>query len=223
MTYKESGIRTASDLKGKTIACVMGTSSEALLNLTLKSAGLKQKDVKIVSMDQNGAATALIAKQVDAAAIWSPLTVTVANTLGEKSVVISSIGDFADEAPSPGSWIISQKTIDSKPEVVKSLTKAMLKASDFRAANIEKAAEYVAKLIGTSPEETMKEVLTAKWFTAEEIYNFAKSGQIDQWYSAEQQMFIDAGKLEAKVPNETYFDKSFIIDSYDEMKRNNQI
>lgn len=223
MTYKETGITTASDLKGKTIACVLGTSSEALLNLTLKSVGLTQNDVKIVSMDQNGAAAALIAGQVDAAAIWSPLTVTVSDTLGDRTVVISSIGDFATEAPSPGSWITSEKLIKNNPEIIKGLTRAFLKASNFRAANIEKSAEYVAKLIGTDTSEVLKEVQTAKWFTAEEIYNFVKDGQVDEWYSAEQQMFIDAGQLEEKVPNETYFDKGFILSCYEEMKEAGEI
>lgn len=223
MTRTDTGIKTAKDLKGKTVACVLGTSSEALLNLTLESAGLTPADVKIVSMDQNGAGTALIAGQVDAAAIWSPMTVTVQDTLKDKTVVISSIGDFADKAPSPGSWITSAKLIKEKPEVVKALTKCFLKASNFRAANIEKTAEYVANLIGTDSTEVMKEVLTAKWFTADEIYQFVKEGTVDEWYSAEQQMFIDAGKLDAKVPNETYFDKSFILSCYEEMKVNGEL
>lgn len=223
MTRTDTGIKTAADLKGKTIAAVLGTSSEALLNLTLQSAGLNQSDVKIVSMDQNGAATALIAGQVDAAAIWSPLTVTVSDTLGDKAVVVSSIGDFADKAPSPGSWITSAKMIKEHPEVIEALTKAFLKASNFRATNIEKTAEYVARLIGTDTSEVMKEVQTAKWFTADEIYEFVTNGSVDEWYSAEQQMFIDAGQLAEKVPNETYFDKSFIIECYEEMKANGEL
>lgn len=223
MTRSETGIKTAADLKGKTIACVLGTSSEALLNLTLESAGLTKSDVKIVSMDQNGAGTALIAGQVDAAAIWSPMTVTVQDALKEKIVIISSIGDFADKAPSPGSWITSAKLIKNNPETVKALTKCFLKANSFRAANIEKTAEYVATLIGTDKEEVMKEVLTAKWFTADEIYELVKNGTVDEWYSAEQQMFIDAGKLESKVPNETYFDKSFILSCYEEMNANGEL
>ncbi|MCK9286702.1 MAG: aliphatic sulfonate ABC transporter substrate-binding protein [Sphaerochaetaceae bacterium] len=218
MALTSSGIASARDLKGKTIAAVRGTSSEALLNLTLAEAGLTEKDVKIVSMDQNGAASALIARQVDAAALWSPLTVTVSNELGDSVIVVSSIGDFADRAPSPGSWIISEKTIKTKPEIVKRLTKALFKASDFRAANIEKAAEYVAKLIGTETSQTLQEVQTARWFTAKEIYDFTKSGQLDTWYEAEQQMFIDSGKLDAKVPNETYFAKQFMLESYEEMQ-----
>lgn len=223
MTSSDTGIKTAADLKGKTIACVLGTSSESLLNLTLKSGGLTQNDVRIVSMDQNGAATALIAGQVDAAAIWSPLTVTVSDVLKDKTVVISSIGDFASEAPSPGSWITSKKLIKNNPETIKSLTKAFLKANDFRATNIEKTAEYVAKLIGTDTSEVMKEIQSAKWFTAEEIYNYVKSGAVDEWYYAEQLMFVDAGQLEEPVPNETYFDKSFIIDCYEEMKMAGEI
>lgn len=218
MALKSSGVSSAADLKGKTIACVRGTSSEALLNLTLKQAGLTSRDVKIVSMDQNGAAAALIANQVDAAAIWSPLTVTVTKELGDKVVVVSSIGDYADIAPSPGSWIISEKTIKERPDVVKRLTKALLQASDFRAENIDIAAVYVARLIGTDASETMQEVQTAKWFTAREIYDVTKSGQLDTWYEAEQDLFIDDGKLEKRVPNETYFDKRFIIEAFEELQ-----
>jgi len=31
-------------------------------------------------------------------------------------------------------------------------------------------------------------------------------------------MFIDSGKLDAKVPNETYFAKQFMLESYEEMQ-----
>lgn len=217
MALKSSKVEKIADLKGKTIACVRGTSSEALLNLTLEKGGLTQKDVKIVSMDQNGAAAALIANQVDAAALWSPLTVTVLKQIGDNINIISSIGDFAETAPSPGSWIISEKTITERPEVVKKLTKAFLKASDFRAKNLDIAAVYVARLIGADISDTLQEVETAKWFTAKEIYEFAKSGQIATWYDAEQQLFVNSGKLDAKVPVETFYHKRFIIESYEEL------
>ena len=217
MALKSANIEKIADLKGKTIACVRGTSSEALLNLTLAKGGLTQKDVKIVSMDQNGAAAALIANQVDAAALWSPLTVTVLKEIGDNINIISSIGDFAEKAPSPGSWIISEKKINENPELVKKLTKAFLKASDFRAKNLDIAAVYVARLIGADVSDTLKERETAKWFTAKEIYELAKSGQIATWYDAEQQLFIDSGKLEAKVPVETFYHKQFMIEAYEEL------
>jgi putative hydroxymethylpyrimidine transport system substrate-binding protein len=61
----ESGIRTATDLKGKTIGVTGVPSDYAALDTALRSAGLSRKDVKVVAVGYN-LLPALLAHRVDA-------------------------------------------------------------------------------------------------------------------------------------------------------------
>lgn len=66
-------IKTVSDLKGKKIAVAEGTASHTLLLNTLETSGLTQNDVRLVKVDNGGAAAdAFKAGQVDACVTWSP-------------------------------------------------------------------------------------------------------------------------------------------------------
>ena len=79
---KSHGIETGADLAGKTVGVASGTSSEIILQYVLKDAGLTTDDINTVEMDVSGMTTALISGQIDAAATWSPNTVTLEEQLG---------------------------------------------------------------------------------------------------------------------------------------------
>lgn len=54
MALKTHGIEKAEDLKGKVVGYASGTSSEAILNKTLASAGLTMDDITAMEMDASG-------------------------------------------------------------------------------------------------------------------------------------------------------------------------
>ena len=92
---KAKGIETIEDLKGKTVAVSSGTSSEIILEQALARAGMTMDDINTVEMTVDGMTTAMISGQIDAAASWSPNTVTLQNALGD---------NYVDLAPTPTSW-----------------------------------------------------------------------------------------------------------------------
>ena len=51
-------VPTAADLKGKTVGVSTGTSSEIILGLVLRDAGLTEDDITKVEMDVSGMTTA---------------------------------------------------------------------------------------------------------------------------------------------------------------------
>ena len=73
---RAKGIETIEDLKGKTVAVSSGTSSEIILEQALARAGMTMDDINTVEMTVDGMTTAMISGQIDAAASWSPNTVT---------------------------------------------------------------------------------------------------------------------------------------------------
>jgi len=66
------GITKPTELKGKAVAVTTGEVNELLLIKALESAGLTEKDIRMVNMNADDAGAALLAKRVDAAVTWEP-------------------------------------------------------------------------------------------------------------------------------------------------------
>lgn len=216
LVNKESGITKIEDLKGKTIATQLGTSGEVILNLALESVGLTRDDVEVVNMEVAGAVTAFISGQVDAVSIWSPNTNTVREALGEDKVVkLASNADFEESFVFPSSWVVTEKYASENKEVLVRFTKALLKSMDYRNANVDEAAKLVAKKIETEEDTILATKNEGKWLTSKEVYDGVKSGQVEKWYKAQQDLFIKDGKLDKEVPVSDYFDPSILIEAYE--------
>jgi NitT/TauT family transport system substrate-binding protein len=69
---RSSGIARLADLKGKKIATSRNTSAAFYLQKMLKTVGLTEADVTIVSMTPDKMPAALAGRAVDAVAIWEP-------------------------------------------------------------------------------------------------------------------------------------------------------
>ena len=92
-------------LAGKSIGYASGTSSELILRWALEEAGLTMDDIETVEMNVEGMTTALLAGQIDAAATWSPNTVTIEQALGDDYLVLGTNNDYTDQAAFPSSFI----------------------------------------------------------------------------------------------------------------------
>ncbi|MBX4898681.1 taurine ABC transporter substrate-binding protein [Rhizobium bangladeshense] len=86
-----SGIKTISDLKGKTVAVPFVSTSHYQLMYALSEAGLSSKDVKLLNMRPPEIAAAWERGDVDATFIWAP----VLDVAKKSGTVIASAGDFA--------------------------------------------------------------------------------------------------------------------------------
>jgi NitT/TauT family transport system substrate-binding protein len=142
------GIKTAADLKGKTLAREDVLFEKVLLRAYLDKAGLTEKDIDIRDMPAPDAATAFSAKRVDAAVTYEPF-LTKAAKEGEGEVIFSSKGTnlIADVLVTRSSLITNRKA-----DLIKFLKAAdqgikLLKAGDADA--IASAAER----LGIKPDE----------------------------------------------------------------------
>ncbi|QAT50965.1 transporter substrate-binding domain-containing protein [Caproiciproducens sp. NJN-50] len=215
MVNKEKGITKAADLKGKTVAATLGTSSEQILKLVLESAGMTEKDVNVVQMDASAAATAMISGKVDACATWSPSTITIQEKMGDKVMVLANNKTFADKTTSPSSFICTNDYYTSHQENLVRFTSALLKAQDYRESHLNQVADWVAELIQQDKTTIEKTTGDSEWPKAEQVYNQAKDGSLKKMYEVQQKNFVSSGSLAAAVDVSNYFSPDIMIEAYE--------
>ena len=202
MALKSHGIETAADLAGKTI----GTSSEAILNKTLASAGLSMSDVNAMEMEASGIVSAMISGSLDACALWSPSTLAVEEELGDDVIELADNLSFADSSASVSSWICMSEYADANYDNLLRFTRALYKAKDYRAdeANAEQISQWIAEECGLDFDTVYAQRGDAEWLTSQEMMDEVNDGTIESLYKSQQDGFIASGDVEAEVPVSDY-------------------
>ena len=201
---KDSGIDSIADLKGKTLATTLGTSGENVVNLALESAGLTRNDVEIINMDMGGCVTAIIAGRVDAVCVWGSYLVTVKQQLGDNFLALARTSDFGDKYASVSSWLTTQDYIDKNPEIVQHFVNAVVKSMDYWKTHEEEAAELVAELLDSDPQNIRDQIGTCFFYDKAALKENLENGQIEQYYYVQQQSMYDTGKISEMVDLDTY-------------------
>lgn len=216
---KDSGITSLADLKGKTFATQFGTSGESLMNVAFEDAGLSNKNVDIINMDMSGCTTAISSGHVDAVCTFGSVTPAILSALGDNAVVLCKTGDYSDQLVSVSSWATLPKTIKERPELVQRFVNALMKASNFRAENLDKCIADAAELLDQDVDTLMLEKDDAKYLDCQDLIDAINNGKLKFWYDSAMQSFLDAGKLTEKADFDSYFDTSFIQKAYETINK----
>lgn len=200
----EKGVSTIDDLKGKTIAIASGTTSETILDLTLEKAGLTRDDVTIMDMDASAIVTAMLSGSVDACATWSPNTFAIKKEMGDKAVMITNNKTFVDVSPSICSWIASPAYVEDHSDIVLKFTRALYKAMDYRADNLEEVSEWVAEQGAMDLNSVLEQIYDGDWIKSDYIATSIADGTLEAVYKAQQMNFIKSGAVEKEVPVSDY-------------------
>lgn len=200
------GITKIEDLKGKKIAMASGTSSETILDLTLKKAGLTKEDVTILDMDASAIVTAMISGSVDACATWSPNTFAIKEAMGNDAVALSNNVMFIDESPSIASWIVNPSYAAGHKDLILRYTKALYKAMDYRAQeeNLDQVVQWVADQVALDVESVSNQRGDGDWMTAAELIAMIESGELEKAYKVQQDNFLAAGNITKEAPVSDY-------------------
>ncbi|CQR47417.1 Putative aliphatic sulfonates-binding protein precursor [Paraliobacillus sp. PM-2] len=203
---KEKGVNEIEDLEGKTIGVATGTSSEAILDLTLQEAGLTKDDVTLMDMDASAIVTAMISGSVDAVATWSPNTNTIKQELGDDAIMLANNERFKDEFPSIASWIVDASFAEEKSDLLERYTSGLYKASDYRVDNLDQVAEWVAEEIAVSADSVLAQTSDGIWLTEDELIEMVESGEMKALYEKQAENFVEAGRLteDQVLPVEDY-------------------
>ena len=199
---KAKGISSAADLKGKTVGVASGTSSEAILTLVLAKAGLAANDINRVEMDVAGMTTALISGQIDAAATWSPNTVTLKAQLGDNYLSLGTDTDFTDTVAFPSSFVVTPDFAGKNEDVLVRFGAALDKAKAYRAEHIDEVVKIVAAKIDVPEETLQKSSGEGDWQSS--VDAIGNVDKLEGYYKAQQKIFLDAKKIEKEVPVTDY-------------------
>ncbi|MDQ7092834.1 ABC transporter substrate-binding protein [Desulfosporosinus sp. PR] len=206
MGNKDKGINTIADLKGKTIGTSLGTSSQVILDLALASAGMTEKDVKVVQMDPSAAVTAMVTGNIDACAIWSPSTITVKQKMGDKVVTLADNNTYKDQLQFPSSFVVTPAYAEKNKDLLVHFTSALFKAMDYRAdkKNIKQVADWVAAQVKQDPALMEQGEGEGNWLTSKYVYDSVNDGTLKKIYENQQALFIKNKQLPAAVNVDNY-------------------
>ncbi|SDJ65654.1 ABC transporter substrate-binding protein [Nonomuraea jiangxiensis] len=138
---KGSPIKTAADLKGKTIAVnVLKALGQTLTNAHLQEAGLKPEDVKYVPVQFADQLGALSSGTVDAAWLVEPF-LTAAKKSGATQVIDTTDGVTAG-VPIDG-WGVTEQWLNDNPKTAAAFHRALAKAQQIAGADRNAINEVV--------------------------------------------------------------------------------
>jgi sulfonate transport system substrate-binding protein len=137
---KDRGILTPRDLKRQKIAVTSGTSLDFFMDAFLAAQGIFRKDVTVVHMMPEKMAEAVERGNVDAIVAWSYIVIQVQKKLGDKGIT------FYDDDLYTQTFnvVTTQDYVRTRPENVKKMLRALVKAETFVAQNPAEAQVIVA-------------------------------------------------------------------------------
>jgi len=204
------GINSVADLKGKKVAAEEGTVDHFLLLLGMQKAGLSTQDIQFVPLETGKAASAFVAGQVDAVAVFAPFTTQALKRSQSKELFSSK--DF------PGAisdhLVVTRQVISNHPEQVQALVDSWFATLDFIKKNQATAYEIMAKRAGVSVDEYKQYADGTRLFSVEENLSAFQPGKdmTSLLFAAEamSQFLSDVG-LAKTQPNTTFlFDDRFV-------------
>jgi len=212
----KSGAKTVQDLKGKKVGVPDGGSGEMILNLALEKAGLTVDDITRIPLDPPSVVSAFVSGQIDIAAIFSPLSDQIKESVPD-AVVLANNKDFP-ETTFLGAWVASPGAAKNKQEELARFLEVYIQANDERKANPKKAVELAAKASGAPPQQLQGQVNNLQWFTSEEMLADNKSGKTAERFKSLQELFVKLGRLKTATPVEQWVNTDLFAKAAENVK-----
>lgn len=184
--YVESSIDVPAGLKGKTIGVAAGTAQEFVTRNYLIQNGLDpEKDVTVVNFtDLFSIVGAMKAGRLDAAWIWGEGVDAIKPDSNFKFIADDNIVNVGGSALLATSKVFAT----DHPELMVKSLKAMSKAADFINANMDEAADIVARKLGADTEKVKKAMSDNRY-----ALNFAVKPMNNM--RAKYEFLVKAGKV----------------------------
>ncbi len=199
-----SGIESIEDLAGKTVAYSSGTSSQDILETALSSAGMTMDDIQATDMAAENIPTAIISGSVDAAATWSPGTLTILDEVDGATELCDNL-TFKDTTVSLASWICTPSYAEENRDTLVKFTRALFRGMDYAAdENYEEVAQWVADQTATDYDTVYSQRGDADWLTGNEVSTGAADGTVEGYYTTQKQNLLDQGAVTVDPPVTDY-------------------
>lgn len=138
---KSSGINQPTDLKGKKLGILPGTTSQIYAERLLEKNGLRLADVQVVNLQAPAMQPSFIEKGVDAVSIWQPFAANIAKAGGDDTAV------FRDPQAYEALMNIATKKewATANKNTVVAFLKSLQMAADFMRSKPQEAQAVLAK------------------------------------------------------------------------------
>jgi NitT/TauT family transport system substrate-binding protein len=166
MGFAEKNIRTAADLKGKTVATTPGDALSQVWPAFLKKANLKESDVRILAGDAQTKLNAVISGQADVLLGYShDQSMKIKDATG-KAVFPIMFSDYGLNSVATG-IIAHRDTLTGSPDLVR----RFMKAATLSAEAAEKAPGAAADaMLEADPKAGKKDTLTEGFTISAGLY-----------------------------------------------------
>jgi NitT/TauT family transport system substrate-binding protein len=191
-------IKTIADLKGKKVAIEDTPYNAIFIDRALKSAGLTIKDINVLAMATDAAATAMITGQVDGAVLYQPF-LDKAVTEGKCNILTTTRGTNI----SPNILATTTKVLGDRKAEITAYIKAYGKAMDLYRGSLTETSPIVAKEVGIKPEEVVQQLKGIRNFTLKENLevSFSPTDDLSIYKSLDMMndILVTRGMLSQKV------------------------
>ncbi|RDI22766.1 sulfonate transport system substrate-binding protein [Pseudacidovorax intermedius] len=143
----DSPLRSAADLKGRSVATNRGSIGHFVTLKAITAAGLQPGDVNLRFLPPADAKLALTQGSVDAWATWEPYT-AMAETAGHARVLVSGRGLL----PGLSYLAATDAAIAAKRPVLQDFLQRVSRAQQWANRNVAGYSATLARIIGISPE-----------------------------------------------------------------------
>ncbi|GCF10843.1 taurine ABC transporter substrate-binding protein [Dictyobacter arantiisoli] len=162
---KSAGISSIKDLKGKSVALVLGSTSEYALNATLNKAGVDPKSVHKLNMAPPAMRTAWLNHSIDAAYVWDPVLDALHQNNG---TLLGTDLDVKQEAPVYNLSVVNSSWAKDNAALVKGFIQAQSEAVTYYQQHSEDALKIMAKQDSISVDVARTEMTGFQVFSAQD-------------------------------------------------------
>lgn len=160
---KSSGISSVAQLKGKTIATVVGSTASYALTGVLQKAGLSASDVHVLNLTPPAISTAWKTGQISAAYIWYP---TLAQLLANGGTAVASDADVLQTYPINNLSVVNKTWAAAHRQLVEEFIQAQSAGVQAFENNLDSTLAAELSATGETMTEAKLEANTTKKFTA---------------------------------------------------------
>lgn len=205
---KKTGLKNAADMKGRTVAMPNAGSQSSMFPLVLAANGLKESDIKLVTMPPQSMVASLIQGQVD----------VILGSVDQYDIALKDQGQEFDSylfidsgAPTVStSIIVSDEYLAKNPDAVKKFVSASLKGWYAALDNPGEAVAAMKKMFPDSNEKLAPaQIAATKFLMCVNRAKFVGKATPDQW-SDTVKIFSKIGVLPDNVPATAYYTYDYL-------------
>lgn len=162
----DGGIEKLADLVGKKVAVPFGSTAHYSLKIALNLSNIPEHEIEIIDMDPGQMQAAWDNGDIQAAYVWNPVLSRMAEKGGK--IILTSKEMALRGFPTADLFVARKDFAEKYPQVVFKVVNELNRATELCRKDPTKAAAVIAKALGSSADQTRKEMDGVVFLTAAE-------------------------------------------------------